>query len=198
MHGGLVLYGFDARVPLDGSPPEWSPDRRAGYLVRPDVARPVSVDRAVWPPVQPAAAPGNGAHDYWSTDHWSSLADLRTVCRRAGFGRESCSLVALGVADNRGAAANALLLGTPLSAGVGWRSLGYDVADTGLTSGLSNCGFVPGLDDVEAMRARWAPRLNEHGLFDALRDADEFRALSDTRVSEHAPFLVHQLQLVPW
>jgi len=76
--------------------------------------------------------------------------------------------------------------------------LGCDIADSGLTSALSNCGLVSESDQPAAMRAQWAPLMNEHGLFEDVKAAEEFRALSDTRVPEHAPFLVHALHLVKW
>jgi len=67
----------------------------------------------------------------------------------------------------------------------------YDVADGGI-SGLSNCGYR---DDDEALvpRAVWAPRLNEHGLFDDVEHAVAFRGLTDRRAPEHAPFAVYGL-----
>ncbi len=74
-----------------------------------------------------------------------------------------------------------------------WTLLGYDVADSGFTSGLSNCGYRPDIDDVESLRRDWGPKLNERGLFDALEHADEFRRVSDARIPEHAPFFVFAL-----
>ncbi len=74
-----------------------------------------------------------------------------------------------------------------------WHLLGYDVADVGRTSGLSNCGFVPDVEDVAALRARWGPSLNEWHLFTDLEEALSFAEMSDVRVAEHAPFHVFGL-----
>jgi hypothetical protein len=67
--------------------------------------------------------------------------------------------------------------------------LGYDIADASLTSGLSNTAYT------EEERARlapvWAPRLNRFHLFDEAEHALEFKAVSDARVPEHAPFFVY-------
>ena len=75
----------------------------------------------------------------------------------------------------------------------GWRPLGFDIAD-GAISGLSNCGYLP--DEAHALREAWAARLNEHGLFDEARDALAFRAVTDARVREHAPFAVYGIWMV--
>jgi hypothetical protein len=67
--------------------------------------------------------------------------------------------------------------------------LGYDVADIGRISGLSNCAYVP--DEREALRSEWGPKLNDHHLFTQLEPARAFRRLTDARVPEHAPFYVY-------
>lgn len=186
------VYGFDGRVRLDGSAPDWPPERRAAYLLRPEIKRPVSVDRAVWPPVEPALTPSGAAADYWS-----NLTDLRAACRTAGLVPDACSIVALSALASDVDLSRVLeLLSPPLEPRSHWHSLGYDVADSGLLSALSNAGFVPGIDDITTLRMRWAPLLNDHGLFSAARDADAFRAFSDLRVSEHAPFFVHEIHSV--
>jgi hypothetical protein len=66
--------------------------------------------------------------------------------------------------------------------------LGYDVADLAMTSGLTNCGYTQ--IEKSQIQQVWAMRLNRFHLFDSRDDADRFRALTDRRVPEHAPFLV--------
>jgi hypothetical protein len=78
--------------------------------------------------------------------------------------------------------------------GTRWRFLGYDIADAGDISGLSNCGFEG--RELERLRPTWAPRLNDHGLFSDISDAVSFRSATDQRVREHAPFQVYGLWLV--
>ena len=75
--------------------------------------------------------------------------------------------------------------------GADWQPLGYDVADTAYISALTNCGYQP--DEASALRAAWTGRLNQHGLFETLEDADAFRALTDRRIAAHAPFQVFAL-----
>lgn len=50
-----VLYaGADLRERLEQQDDAWTPDRRDEFLLRPDVIRPLSVDRDVW-----GTAPGH-------------------------------------------------------------------------------------------------------------------------------------------
>jgi hypothetical protein len=73
--------------------------------------------------------------------------------------------------------------------------LGFDVADSGFWSGLSNCGY----SEVERaeLRPKWQGRINDFGLLKSEQDALEFRDLSDARVPEHAPFWVYKLSRLP-
>ena len=68
---------------------------------------------------------------------------------------------------------------------------GYDVADHGLTGGLSNCGY--GAAEKPDWRRTWSHRLNDHGLLTTLADADAFAEACDRRVPEHAPFFAFGL-----
>ncbi|HEX2873610.1 MAG TPA: hypothetical protein VHP33_20265 [Polyangiaceae bacterium] len=70
----------------------------------------------------------------------------------------------------------------------GWLLLGYDVCDASLLSGLTNCGYSPAERD-ELARV-WGTRLNRWHLLEGMVAAEDFRALSDKRVPEHAPFQV--------
>jgi hypothetical protein len=68
-----------------------------------------------------------------------------------------------------------------------WGFLGFDIADAGLTSGLSNCGYEP-LERVGLQS--WTSTLNDHHLFTDPQRAWAFRAITDQRVPEHSPFFV--------
>jgi len=76
-----------------------------------------------------------------------------------------------------------------------WNRLGFDVADGSLCSGLSNCGYQ--VEEIDELRQRWAPSLNDRHLFDEPDAAFEFRALCDARIPEHAPFFVYGLYFLP-
>ena len=75
-----------------------------------------------------------------------------------------------------------------------WTFLGYDIADGGLLSCLSNCGYSS--DSAPLLRDEWSPLLNERHLFVDLQKAVEFKTLTDARVEEHAPFFVFGLYVV--
>lgn len=180
------LYGFDARTPLAAIDPAWTPERRSQYLLRPTIARPLSVDRRVWPPVLPERVT-----DGFAPDYWASAEALLLACAQRGLAREAFTLVALEVLGERDEASALVLACTPSTIDPTARALGWDVADNGLTSGLSNCGYRD--DEVEGLRRRFAASLADNGLFTELAAAEAFRALADARVPEHAPFLVHRL-----
>jgi hypothetical protein len=74
-----------------------------------------------------------------------------------------------------------------------WPVVGYDVADASLLSGLMNCGYSQ--PERRALRPAWATKLNRSGLFDSVEDAFAFRAVTDSRVPEHAPFFVFAIRV---
>lgn len=201
-----VLLGFDARE-LFLPPSFWDAERRASYLLRDDVQKPLSVDVLVWPslfgdglPEQECARLGL---DVWSFTEWRGpnqhlWADL-TLMREA-LGELSSQphwLVAVSWVSTEGFARQTSGLGpyheptAPPTVSEDWVLLGFDVADSGHISGLTNCGYRPA--EVGGLRAAWAPSLNEHHLFADVDQAFAFKALADRRVAEHAPFFVYGL-----
>jgi hypothetical protein len=193
MHQGNVLLGFDAREAGGGG--EWNEQRRNDYLFRPDVARPFSIDQRVWPPVVEV-------HDS-PYRFWDDLARLQEVVRERP---ERPWIVALGVSLSTCSPEEAVAVEPFIPVGLSgqldtvdarWTFLGYDVADLGGSiSGLMNCGFLPGQEDVEALRAVWGPKLNARHLFDDVADAVAFKDFSNQRVPEHRPFFVNGLWLL--
>ena len=79
----------------------------------------------------------------------------------------------------------------PLFQAQGWLPLGYDVCDSVLASGLLNCGYSDG--EQELFANRWGSKVNRWHLFDFAEDAFKFAELTDSRVPEHAPFGVFRL-----
>jgi hypothetical protein len=71
-----------------------------------------------------------------------------------------------------------------------WPLIGYDVADLlFMLSGL--LGFVFNLNEIDKVRERWIPHLNEHNLFRDAEHALEFKKMMDSWAVEHAPFVVY-------
>jgi hypothetical protein len=185
---------FDARTVPQPASTDWSSERRERYLVRPDVATVLSVDPGVWPRTRLQA--GASGHRWVGISEGFSR-DLPDLQRRIPDGQKLIAkVVALsvptGAADDLGIWDIDVAQYEMPSAS--WTLLGYDVAEAGFLSGLSNCGYRP--DEAISIRERFAADLNDFHLFAAQAVAEEFRSVTDRRVPEHAPFYVFGLYAV--
>jgi hypothetical protein len=186
-----ILYaGADVRVPLADPDRDWNDVRREQFLLRTDVSRPASVDRMVWgvPAEEAAATIGDPLP-------WVTIDEVRRKVHDAAL-RAVVLVIGLAVADSVEAndANGRMGIHTELVIQPSWQFLGFDVAD-GSISGLCDCGYEN--DEARVLRPAWAPRLNVHGLFGDAADAFAFRDVTNTRVSEHAPFFVYGLWVLP-
>ncbi len=213
MHHEII--GFDVRLAAaDYLARDWAAARRELFLLDPDVAWPRSVDKTVWP------SRFYFLGDYLADGDPTARIEVETTpkdFRESCFllWADGAAMAA----RLRDEAPDTAPAGLPVRIEVvtehplepgdphwgpafeprippevppsPWPLLGYDVADSAMTSGLMNCGFEE--PEREPLRTEWAPRLNEHGLFAAPEDAARFRALSDERVPSHAPFFVFAL-----
>lgn len=192
-----LLLGFDAREMNIKDSPAWDADRRNGYLFRADVLKPFSTDTSVWPSILDDASRPALCVGY--QDLWNDLGCLRSHIPQA----QTCQLIAVALQltnvdqVERDYWSSAIPPTIPSSLGEDWSFLGYDISDRWLLSGLTNCGFLPSLDDAEALKRKWGRLLNSNHLFNSLEYALEFAALSDKRAAEHAPFFVFGIWLVP-
>lgn len=202
------IIGFDLRLPAESYLDiDWSDERRRRFLLRPELRQPLSADRMTWPSLfefpgcHLLASPDTGRVPFETNDHrercsllWASLPrmaaalppDLRSLAGR-------CDTVRIDLESDSPIQAGDIwgyVLDDPIHiAGSGadeWQFLGYDVADPSFCSALTNCGYRP--EEYASIAIAWAPKLNDMGLFWDRRDADGFRALSDRRIREHAPF----------
>jgi hypothetical protein len=212
------LLNFDVRVAKEQYVSRrWDRDSRAQYLLRPDIEWPLSVDRSVWPSVffskhfrdfrdedatigiDPELEGTSGLTSWQDLDRMRAHYDPHGALAPGGV------FVAIELLSEK--TAEGPLVSYELPGGIecaiwldptvpnripeGSTLLGYDVADAGRISGLSNCGYTEG--EVEAMGPVWADRLNSFGLLSTLEDAVAFRQLCDQRIPEHAPFWVYTL-----
>lgn len=188
-----LLAGAEVRVDPEPPDPSWSEARREKYLLRRDIRRPLSVDRTVWPSCpmadgqpSPQALPWVGVEVVRKRAvETCATRQPRAVTIAIGLVIEHANDEAL--AASRGVATELVVEPT-------WRRLGFDIADGTAISGLSNCSYEA--DEAAALRDAWAARLNDHGLFDDVDEALAFRAVTDARVREHAPFAVYAVWLV--
>jgi hypothetical protein len=198
------IIGYDARefwLKLDS----WSEQDRNRYLYKLDIVKPLSVDAIIWPSVFSAERGQKPPDHVGFQGFWADFDRLRSAVTEYHDKEPS--------RDYRMIAA-ALMLDQETSKhpipwderiprpkpdrrGPDWVFLGYDVADQFTLSGLMDCGFLPQVDDVPALRRRWGPLLNKFHLFDSYAAAADFRRFSDERMKDdHAPFFVFGLWLV--
>jgi hypothetical protein len=205
-----AVLGFDAREMLIDPGVAWDQARREQYLLRMDVRKPLSVDCMVWPSLFGPGLPelerqrlGHQAMQFpsWkgpNQDLWDDLSRMQGAL--GPLAAEPHWTVAIswvstdGFAGPPGGAGPYRETMTPSTISEDWKLLGFDVADAGFISGLSNCGY--GEDEVTVLRATWASLLNQHHLFTDVKDALAFKLLTDARVPEHAPFFVYGLTLI--
>lgn len=198
------IIGFDARTlvgvdTLVGVEESWPLSRVERYLLRRDIVQPLSTDTTVWKSV----ANENGAEMapwHGVLNHWSSLSELLQFmqgCESTPITGWCIVAVALPwhILDIREqeawAAPDKLVATQPARLDRSWEFLGYDISDTWLLSGLTNCGY----SDAESriLRANWSRRLNMHHLFNNPKDAIKFRNMTNVRVPSHAPFHVFSI-----
>lgn len=203
------FLGYDLRACADDYvSKEWLATRRLRYLLKHDVRWPLSVDTTVWPslfhftsrrgnyrPVETVEVePTN--KEQLVLRLWDDLAAMEAMFREKAK-RQTCFVrVAIELWDDRNAAEKPewKLIGETLSRHGepprGWTSVGYDVADADFVSGLMNCGYK---ESERTELSASLKALNEFGLFDDVERAADFRAISEKRVPEHAPFFIYQL-----
>jgi hypothetical protein len=204
------LVGFDIRLPLSEYLDHWwDEDQREQYLLRPEIEWPLSVDGLVWPSlfrfgqsaIPQLSAIRDRTIDWLGFDDPGELGENLDVLRvRAGS--RSGTAIAIELFTDQvpegnyityfdkeaGRCGLEVLTTRPSSIPRDSEFLGFDIADGAHISGLSNCGYT----EVERapLREHWAWRLNDYGLLHSLPDAMEFRDMTDSRVSEHAPFWI--------
>jgi len=194
MMARALFAGVDVREDPRLPGRSWDDARRREYLLQRDVRRPLSVDRGVWPEVR-----GPDGRSVAKRLPWVTLDEVRgRLSSLPEPQRDRSVLVVVGVVsaspDDEELLRRTIGVDAELRVDPAWTSLGYDVADGGI-SGLCNCGYREE-DEQMIPRAIWAPRLNEHGLFDDVDHALAFRDLTDRRVPEHAPFFVYGLWMI--
>lgn len=186
--GRLLYAGADVRVDPSGDG-GWTAERRSTYLLRPDVSFPLSVDPNVW-----ERAP----RDLTYPVPWTPVEEVQKRAAALMPSKHRVCVAVFAAAAEDPAEEEDLRArtgaDTPLAADPAWTFVGFDVADGTEISGLSNCGYGA---ELEVVRAAWAGRLNDRGLFRVVEDAFAFRKVTDARVPEHAPFKVYGIWIVP-
>ena len=211
------LLGFDARKMWLDAEVHWPPERRELFLLRRDADPVLSVDEIVLPSVfqthqmigmSPAEHQALGVtgleRPEWIGPNiplWEDLDEMTAIIsgHAADVSKPYWTNAVTCWADAPALAA--VPYGPhpgetrPAAPDDAWTFLGFDVADGSLLSGLTNCGYRDE-DFAETSREKWTRNLNRYHLFDDRVPADRFRAFSDERIPEHAPFLVYGVWLI--
>ncbi len=195
------LLGFDVREMWLDLNVLWTQERKDTYLLRTDINKVLSTDTLVWPSAFEWDNSIRSSFRNTALNLWCNLQQLRDQMDSMEYTAQKpywiigITLLWGIISSQEQEMWNSFLLPTiPPAPDKDWTFLGYDVADTALISGLSNCSHKP--DEIQSMRERWGPHLNRFHLFRDYSQAVEFKRESDQRVVEHAPFFVYGLYLV--
>jgi hypothetical protein len=200
------LIGFDVRSCSNEWLNQWTPERREQFLIRSEAPFPISIDRTAWPsrftlsnrpqPDQIEALIG-GSH-FKLFGLWLDLAAMMSnhVPSKAPDCGIAVGLIVpeVSTGDRYVREWVKAIKGDPIHPEKpqrGWTALGYDVANTGYGSGLTNCGMF--VEERPRLRQRWRPHLNEYGLFAAIDSATQFCQDANVRLEPDGPFLIFQL-----
>lgn len=184
-----ILIGYS--VNMSNEDFEWTTKRRSEFLIDPLIKLPKSVDNNVW----------EESCDYLDKISKQEMVDNWTKWRNKN---RLIELTGYKITDkDRVLTASYLHFFEYVPVEVWameYRSepvdkdllfLGYDVANGGTLSGLSNCGYK----DIELIycREHYLQHLNKHGLFENFGIANEFLSHTNQRTPADAPFYIYSL-----
>lgn len=186
-----TILGFQLRLSPDQLN-EWDKKRRETFLLREDIAKPLSVDEDIWPLLDDAKIRNDLFLNPEFPVNGLNIHDLRPgISTPPGRG----CLLAITASDievsqlrSRHRIQSELLCRDPKELGL--RLLGFDVADAWFYSAQSNCGFG---DSKQSLSQRFSHSINGYGLFDSQEEAAAFREGANVRIPDHAPFVVYGL-----
>lgn len=198
-----VFLGFHLRKTIGQTDRIWDLGNRAMYLLREEIAFPLSVDEAVWPDCEDAQLLSSLFYDY-SQEPFSCPNGLGVYCdvnptildRSSIY--DGAFLIGITVVNGNIDTADNLMAKHGIHNitfsleqldMAGWECLGYDVADEWLLSGLMNCSYSP--SEKPSYIQNYASGLNEYGLFTSIKDAQRFLIDCESSAPEHVPFAVY-------
>lgn len=203
----MTILHFDIRI--DELNPEWTPVRKSQYLVKQSVARPCSVDHLVWPSIfdydfeldangmdDPLSILAEGQQTTISTKaHMFSLDGTVLIFEML----RSMKLTMQSAREQYGMCTKAVCFTQDIKhfvqLGKTSHLLGYDIATTGLLSGLMNCGY----NDTEMNRhfkSAVLNSLNELHLIESENEIDAITNLVNSRVTgdgEFFPYAIYDI-----
>lgn len=220
-----ILLGYDIRYGAEYYvSSKWTSSTRKIHLLKPNTIWPVTIDVTMWPSVFDAYGEYDDAlklkkiyfvPDYDDYVHdtlrlWQDLEAMKTYYQQKQESMEHSVLIAIVLKEEewylkkvlqkseeeRYASVATASKFVPKNVDFSsWETLGFDVCDMFMLSGLVNCGYQD--FELTSLQNKFAKKLNEYGLFCDWNDAVEFKEMNNERVSEHAPFLVYKLYRDP-
>jgi len=191
-----VLLGFHLRQSVGQTDRVWDSHDRSAWLLREDIAFPLSVDEAVWPECNNHALISSIFSNYSHTPELG-ICNIFPEYLDQSSEHNGGFLIGVTIVNDKLGRADELIKEIDISMSISieqlysskWECLGYDVASYDLISCLTNCGFShPGKN---IMVKKYAGMLNDYGLFSSAKSADFFRIDCDSRIPEHAPFAIY-------
>ena len=170
---------------------DWTQERRENFLIVPTVVLPKSADSNVWSePVSDSIFTNSGSinANIW-VDRQKMLDKTKYMPTNVGLVELVVYLYQLDSLPDYIKYMEAKSNRIPDHL----EFIGYDIADEGICSGLSNCGYTK--SDMKFCRENFSSYLNEHGLFNDFGMANQFLSYTNKRVSEHVPFYIYALFL---
>lgn len=182
-----IIIGFDVREMNEPYLGDWSFERQMTYLLKKRIKKPLSIDPAVWSNVLDTSSDNNANN----LGLWRNGNVLLQFFQATSMNTQNgyCVAFTLLVDDQTPLEQFDLSDINPTEISHDWELLGYDVADGGLISGLSNCEYTP--TDAQQFMGLFVRHLNKYHLFSDFGVASVFSEMNDLRVVEHAPFYVY-------
>lgn len=184
------IYGYSVRFLRPDE--DWTDLRRKVFLLNESVEIPKSVDPNVWEEVVGQMAEYSAGKVRLPC--WSDREKMLSCANYDRFSKEMVALTIVAFPEEGNCLPQSIIINNVRSIDMpdGF-FIGYDIADDGLTSALSNCGYSEAERSVAQMK--YAKYLNRHGLFEDKSMAAKFVADSEIRVPDHSPFYIFGLYL---
>lgn len=187
-------------MPIAHQDSRWPGERRAGFLIRPEIESPISVNPGVWPVL------ARNPDENYPLHLWGSVSEILAAFPDAGHCRSDSPAIVEIAAQATDGRSSAYWEGIPFgrvgpeddsaayAVDIPLESLGYDIANRYLVSGLSNCMLSP--DELAVIRRDWSRAINPWGLFDDSGLATAYAAACDRLIPEHAPFETYRIRRI--
>lgn len=173
-----IVVDFDAREMEEDFRSQLSQSDQGTFLIRADIVKPLSVDKAIWKSVVQTEE---------STSYQQTrFADLAQLNKH--LSKIAARYWIIAISQYLAVSDLACLVFTPTMRDPNWALLGYDVAEKELLSGLMDMGYRS--EERTYALQEYGHSLNRYHLFDDQSIAFQFASWSNNRDPGHGPFFV--------